>query len=285
MAAPSLRSRLGGAGARTLGRGAGAVVGQALAADPVATCMVAARFEVSGMDRERLGGAFWGVDGGRAALAFSGANIVMLRGQGGALASLADAFGRHGRHCASITGRSDQVVGLWERLREQWGPERELRADQPLMVCAGEPALPSDERVRQVHPGRLEDYFPAAVAMFSEEVGTDPTADDGGAGYRDRIAGLLASGRAFARFEGSTVVYKAEIGALSSTVALIQGVWVHPAWRGRGIAAPATAAVVRAIHRLGRLPSLYVNAHNLPARATYERIGFRQVGTFASVLF
>jgi predicted GNAT family acetyltransferase len=31
--------------------------------------------------------------------------------------------------------------------------------------------------------------------------------------------------------------------------------------------------------------SLYVNDYNHAARAAYERVGFRQVGTFASVLF
>jgi hypothetical protein len=69
-------------------------------------------------------------------------------------------------------------------------------------------------------------------------------------------------------------------------VALIQGVWMHPRLRGRGLAAPAMASVVRSIQTdLRRMPSLYVNDFNIPARRTYERIGFRQVGKFASVLF
>jgi predicted GNAT family acetyltransferase len=31
--------------------------------------------------------------------------------------------------------------------------------------------------------------------------------------------------------------------------------------------------------------SLYVNEFNHPARRVYEQIGFRRVGTFASILF
>ncbi|MGL5851834.1 MAG: GNAT family N-acetyltransferase, partial [Phycicoccus sp.] len=30
--------------------------------------------------------------------------------------------------------------------------------------------------------------------------------------------------------------------------------------------------------------TLYVNDFNLPARATYDRLGFRQVGEFSTVL-
>ncbi len=247
--------------------------------------MVASRFEVAGMDRHRLGGSFWGVDGGRQALCFVGPNVTPLRGTPGSMSTVGTALGRLDRTCASIVGRAALTLPLWNRLASRWGPARDVRPDQPLLVCPDPPGIPSDEQVRPVGPDLLAAYFPAAVAMFIEEVGADPTAGDGGSGYRSRVAGLLSAGRAFARFDGSTVVYKAEIGALSSRVALIQGVWVHPDWRGQGLAAPATAAVVRHIQRLRRLPSLYVNAHNASARAAYARVGFDQAGTFASVLF
>jgi predicted GNAT family acetyltransferase len=72
---------------------------------------------------------------------------------------------------------------------------------------------------------------------------------------------------------------------LSATVGQIQGVWVHPQRRGRRLAAGATAAVVQRLHRMGRVASLYVNAYNTPALATYRRVGFTQVGCFATVLF
>ncbi len=153
------------------------------------------------------------------------------------------------------------------------------------MVCPDPPVLRPDPRVVRVTPDRLDDYYPAAVAMFTEEVGVDPCAGDGGAGYRARVAELVAAGRAFAIFDGRTVVFKAEVGALSTAVALIQGVWVDPRWRGRGIGSAATAAVVRTVQRWGRLPSLYVNSHNLAARAAYDRVGFHRTGTFASILF
>jgi uncharacterized protein len=34
----------------------------------------------------------------------------------------------------------------------------------------------------------------------------------------------------------------------------------------------------------GRVASLYVNSFNTVARAAYERVGFTEVGTFATVL-
>src|SRR2546430_6687318 len=110
--------------------------------------------------------------------------------------------------------------------------------------------------------------------MFSEEVGVDPRAGDGGVSYRARVAELIATGRAFARFEGGEVVYKAEIGALSHLVGQIQAVWVHPNRRGHGLGASGTAAVVdRLVRGMGRTASLYVNSYNPPAKAAYPKNG------------
>jgi uncharacterized protein len=62
-------------------------------------------------------------------------------------------------------------------------------------------------------------------------------------------------------------------------------VWVTPDRRGQGLSTPGMAAVVQ--HALAVAPavSLYVNDFNVRALAAYRRVGFRQVGTYATVLF
>jgi len=272
--------------ARVLGPGHAAAVSRVLASDPISSCMVAARFEQVGMNESAMGGQFWGIGGGRDGLLFAGASMVPLAGDVAAMRSFAHVAARRGRKCATILGPAELVMPLWDRLEPRWGPARDVRSDQPLMACPGDPLGPVDPQVRLVRPEELESYFPSAIAMFTEEVGVDPRAGDNGRAYRARIAELIGARRAFARFDGETVMFKAEVGSLSNTVALIQGVWVHPQLRGRGLAAPAMASVVRAIQQdMRRVPSLYVNQYNLAARRTYNRIGFHQVGTFASVLF
>ncbi|MCD2197148.1 GNAT family N-acetyltransferase [Actinomycetospora endophytica] len=253
--------------------------------DPVATCMVASRVETVGVEPWRLGGELWGVGGRLDGLCFSGANLVPLRGERAAVRAFADRARRHRRTCSSLVGRRELVLPLWEELAEHWGTAREVRPDQPLMAIDGMPSIRSDPAVRQARPDDMERYLPAAIAMFLEEVGVDPRLGDGGAGYRARVGELISSGRAFVRFEAGEVVFKAEVGALSTRVGQIQGVWVHPDWRGRGLGQAGTAAVVEHLVRAGRIASLYVNAFNTPARAAYQRVGFDQVASFATVLF
>jgi predicted GNAT family acetyltransferase len=256
-----------------------------LDADPVATCMVAARVEIAGLDPWRLGGEMWAVGSRLDGLCFSGANLVPLTGGRPALRSFADRARRHGRGCSSIVGRAELVLPLWDELSHHWSAPREVRPDQPLMVLTGPPVVAPDPLVRPVRIEELDRYLPAAVAMFTEEVGVDPRAGDGGAGYRARVAELVQAGRAFARFDGDEVVFKAEIGALSRQVGQIQGVWVHPACRGRGLGTVGTAAVADRLSAMGRVSSLYVNGFNTVARKAYVRIGFHQIASFATVLF
>jgi predicted GNAT family acetyltransferase len=274
------------AGARLLDNRDAHWVRTVLDEDPVSACMVAARVETAGTDPWRLGGELWGFGQRLDGLCFVGANLVPLRGDRAAVRAFADRALRRARTCSSLVGPAGPVLALWQELMGDWGPSREVRGDQPLLAMTGPPHITPDPLVRPVRLGELDRYLPAAIAMFTEEVGIDPTRGDGGAGYRARVAELVAAGRAFARFEGGVVVFKAEIGALSRRVGQLQGVWVHPEWRGRGLGSAGTAAVVqRLVGTLGRVASLYVNSYNHPARAAYRRLGFRQVGTFATVLF
>jgi uncharacterized protein len=123
--------------------------------------------------------------------------------------------------------------------------------------------------------------------MFTEEVGVSPLAGDGGLLYQARVAELVGSGRSFARLDqNGKVAFKAEIGAATGQACQVQGVWVAPEYRGQGLAAPGMAAVLRyALADVAPVVSLYVNDFNTAARAAYRRVGFRDVGLYASVLF
>lgn len=257
--------------------------------DPVANVFVASRIRALGMESGRLGAQIWGytdADGRLASICYAGANLVPVRATSDALLAFADRALRQGRRCSSVVGSSAEVTELWGYLSPRWGPAREVRAAQPLMAIDGPPLVTPDPGVRRVRMGEVETLLPACIAMFTEEVGVSPLAGDGGLAYRARVAELIRSGRAFARIEDGQVIFKAEVGAATPQACQVQGVWVHPDLRGRGLAAPGMAAVVNLARKsIAPIVSLYVNDFNAPARATYRRAGFAEVGEFMSVLF
>ncbi len=259
-------------------------VGRVLDGDPVGSCMVASRVADHGVDPAAIGGELWTRRRSDESLCFAGANLIPLRGESDDLNAFADKAMSQPRRCSSLVGRAELVLPMWRRLEQGWGPARDLRECQPLLALSTHPSVRIDPSVRPVRMDELDAYLVAAIDMFIGEVGIDPRAGDGGRGYRRRVAGLIAAGRAWARFEGGRVVFKAEVGSQSPAVGQIQGVWVHPDWRGRGLGTAGTAALSAAVIRSGRIASLYVNGYNSVARATYARIGFVRVGTFATVL-
>jgi uncharacterized protein len=261
-----------------------AMVRRVLDEDPVGSCMVASRVADHGIDPTAIGGEMWTRRRPTDSLCFAGANLIPLRGEVGDLVAFADKAMSTARRCSSLVGRTELVMPMWQRLEGSWGPARDVRDHQPLMALDSAPQCQVDLEVRPVRIEELDAYLVAAVDMFIGEVGVDPRLGDGGRGYRRRVAGLITAGRAWARFEHGQVIFKAEVGSQSPSVGQIQGVWVHPDWRGRGLGAAGTAALACAVVRGGRIASLYVNGYNTVARATYARIGFTQVGTFATVL-
>jgi predicted GNAT family acetyltransferase len=261
-----------------------AAVRRVLDEDPVASCMVASRVTDHGIEPSAIGGELWTRRGVHESLCFAGANLIPLRGGQSDLHAFADKAMSTARRCSSLVGRAELVLPMWRRLEHAWGAARDVREHQPLMALSTQPRCATDPSVRRVRPEELDAYLVAAIDMFIGEVGVDPRMGDGGRGYRRRVAGLIAAGRAWARFERGQVVFKAEVGSQSAAVGQIQGVWVHPDWRGRGLGTAGTATLASAVVDTGRIASLYVNSFNTVARATYSRIGFGEVGTFATVL-
>ncbi len=271
-------------GTRTLGARERHAVLRALDADPVAGCMIAARVEQRGIGHAALGGELWTRGGPERSLCFSGGNLVPLSGTRHDLEAFADRALRGPRLCTSVVGRSELAMPMWAALDARWGPAREVRPEQPLLVLEEPVTIRPDPLVQRVSMSQIEPYLDAAVAMFIEEVGIDPRMHDGGRGYRDRVASTIRAGRAWARIDDGEVLFKAEVGSYSRRVGQIQGVWVRPDLRTQGLGTRGTAAVCTHLQAEGRMPSLYVNSYNAPARASYAKIGFRQVATFATVL-
>src|SRR4051794_21854590 len=273
---------------RQLGESERATVEQILDRDPYAGAQIAERVAAHGLSWWRSDGRVYGYGPGRRveSLIWSGAHLVPVCATPAAVAAFAHLLGSEPRICSSIIGRADAVLDLWDRLGGHWGPARDVRHHQPLLVASADPPVAPDPDVRLVQPTEVDALFPAAVAMYTEEVGVSPLLDDGGRGYRRRIAELVRAKRTYARFVDGRVIFKAELAIVTRRTTQVQGVWVDPEWRGRGLAAGAMAAVVRdALRRVAPSVSLYVNDYNTPARRVYARCGFASAGVFAPVLF
>ena len=163
----------------------------------------------------------------------------------------------------------------------------ELPAHLPAPLKPGESLLIGEPAgyARLATSADLGELLPAAAAMFTEEVGFDPIARYGD-GYAARLRTLIAGQRsAIVTDVNGRVIFKADAGIVNLDAAQVQGVWLHPDYRGYGLAKPFFAAAAQILQRQYPHLSLYVNDYNARALAMYRGTGWEQIGQFSTIIF
>lgn len=258
------------------------------ARDPAAHVFVASRILDGGLGAGSSAAYGWFEEGRLESLVWTIANVVPVETTPASWAPLAAQVRKVRRRSASFLGPRDEVRGLWQSAGPDFPPPRAIRAEQPLLATAVPPSrrgVALDPRVRPATLDEVDLVLPAAEHMFTQEIGYRPYTGSP-AFYRDSIRRLIAAGRTYVVIEDGQVIFKADVGSVALGACQVQGVWLTPRLRGRGLAASLMAtALEQAMLDHAPLATLYVNDYNAPALATYRRIGMERVGTFSTILF
>lgn len=256
--------------------------------DPVVNVFAEYRTRLTRLDSRWLGGEVWGwyVENELRSMCHVAANLVPVNCDAQASAAFARRAAQTRSSTATLVGPRPAIEDMWRVLAPAWVTPRDYRWDQPHLEISAAPAVAPDPLVRRTESAEVDLVYPACVAMYTEEVGVSPEMDGGGQLYKARVRQLVSRGWSFARIEAGRVIFKAEVACATPHAAQIQGVYVDPARRGEGLATAGMAAVVDAVlAEIAPTVSLYVNAHNVPARRAYERCGFEQSATFSTLMF
>ncbi|MDO5678228.1 MAG: GNAT family N-acetyltransferase [Propionibacteriaceae bacterium] len=270
----------------TLGAGDRDLVARFLAQNPVENLFLASRVANYGIDRRRLGAVYgYEHDGELTSVLLDGGTLFIAGFDPVALPAYVDKLGPI-RRCTSILGPSISVLGLYlglsERFRGAWGGVSNIRRRQPLMLLDHLPEVAPDRRVRQLTMDDYPSYLEASVHMYTDEIGSSPFKYGGG--YERFVKDRLKQGDAYGIVDDrGAVIFKADLGPKLGEHAQLQGVWVAPHLRGRGISTPALSGMFHLAMQDYPQISLYVNDFNTPAIRSYERLGFVEVGALATV--
>ena len=253
----------------------------ALDRNPVRDVFIASRILHDGALTAFGPSPLWGAfdDGRLQGLLHVGPNLVPATDDQGACQALAAAAG--GLYpTRMVVGERVTVELLWSLIGSSYPAPREVRRRQ--FVYAVDPdLLVRDPHGRGRGIARLAErsdedrVLRLSAAMYTEEMGENPLARDPD-GYRRRVRMLISRGWTYVYEQAGQLQFKMDVGCASHHTAQIQGVYVPPELRGRGVGTTAMAACCDlALDRHPNL-SLYVNDFNTPAVALYERIGFRR---------
>ena len=177
-------------------------------------------------------------------------------------------------------GAAEAALGLWEQLRDLWPAGPRGACDQPShghrarrRSCAPDPRVRRsvpDETSSSCCP-RASRCSPRRSATRRSRPGGPPTGRGCGPSSR---RGARSSDSCPTAAGGPPVGFKAELGAVAGGVAQVQGVWVEPAFRGRGCPSRGMAAVVATRARR--------RADGVAVRQRLQRPGRRPTAGWAS---
>src|SRR5215213_7625125 len=186
------------------------------------------------------------------------------------------------RNAHMILGEDSLVGRFWEHYAPAGQPprlfSRELLFELRWPVSAPEP-------VGGLRPATLEDLMlvmPVHAALAYEESGVNPI-DVDLHGFRMRCARRIEHGRVWVLVEGGNLLFKADIASDTPECVYLEGVYVDPASRQRGLGLRCLSQLCRNLLERTKTVSALVNEQNLAAQALFQKAGFKLRGHYDTV--
>jgi ribosomal protein S18 acetylase RimI-like enzyme len=142
----------------------------------------------------------------------------------------------------------------------------------------------SVEGLRLATPNDLESVVRAQAAMAFEISAVDPLAKDP-AGFRERYLRRIEKNRVWVVTKKGRLIFKTDITAESSDVAYLEGVYVSPDERGKGIGRSCLEAIGHSLLQQKKAIYLFVEKENIRLQSFYFKLGFTVGGHYDLLYF
>jgi ribosomal protein S18 acetylase RimI-like enzyme len=155
---------------------------------------------------------------------------------------------------------------------------REVHYELRWPVAAPEPA-------EGLRPATLDDLMlvmPVHAALAYEESGVNPL-DVDLHGFRMRCARRIEHGRVWVLVEDGNLLFKSDIASDTPECVYLEGVYVDPASRLRGLGLRCLSQLSRVMLERAKCVSALVNEQNLAAQALFNKAGFKLRGRYDTV--
>jgi ribosomal protein S18 acetylase RimI-like enzyme len=187
---------------------------------------------------------------------------------------------------AQSCGRANLIMCEEDQIDKFWGhyaaAGQELRrACRELLFELRWPIEVSenDSRLRLATLDDLELLVPVHAEMAFTESGIDPRTKDA-TGFVSRYRRRIERGRTWILIEDQKLIFKADVIAETPDSAYVEGVWLNPEDRGRGLGRACMAQLARMLLWRSKSICLFVNDENEQGRRFYRNAGYYHRATY-----
>ncbi len=224
------------------------------------------------------------LDGSCIGVAFFGRQIVLACERDDVIEAFA-AMARDHRGERMIVAPRRIAQKYWAIVKPWHRPARAYRERQFVMSVERSSLRGTRDSVltRPAQPNEWRSVASSSAHVIEHELGFDPRTTS--VTFDEDIRRTIDRGLWYVGEHAKTLCFFCNIGPYTEHTVQLQGIWTPPELRGSGFATHALYGICATL--LDRVPtiSLYVNDFNEPAVALYDRVGFRTIGEFSTILF
>jgi len=181
-----------------------------------------------------------------------------------------------------IMGEVDAVEEFWNYYADE-GQEMRRACRELLFELRHAMDVPEETgEMRRANLGDLDQIVPVQAAMAELESGVNPIEVDP-EGFRARCARRIEMGRVWVLEQDGKLVFKADVQADTPDVIYLEGVWVAPTERGKGIGRKCLRQLCRDLLTRAKSVCLLVNEESERAHIFYRMCNFKMRGVYDSI--
>lgn len=183
-----------------------------------------------------------------------------------------------------LMGEHNTVQRFWDYYAHEGQSPRHvcpvlfLRRDEQFQQRQDVPGL------RLAKPEDLEPVVRAQAAMAVETSGVDPLRKDP-IGFRQRYLRRIDNNRVWVLMKDRQMIFKLDVITSTPDATYIEGVYVSPEERGKGLGQRCLTEVGRKLLERTKAIHLFVENENTRTTAFYSRLGFNVAGQYDLLYF
>ena len=183
-----------------------------------------------------------------------------------------------------LMGEHNAVERFWGHYA---GKDESPRLVCPILFLKRAEQFSEQAEVPSLRPaGRedLEQVVHAQAAMAFEISGVDPLKSDP-AGFRERYLKRIEKKRVWVVIENDRLLFKADIIADTPEDVYVEGIYVSPGERGKGVGGRCLIGLGRVLMARGKAIYLFVESQNTRTKSFYLKLGFTVAGQYDLLYF
>ena len=252
-----------------------------LAVRPVHTVVMTSFINDNGLQSELNRGKFYGYRNSKGELegiALIGHSTLVEARSDQALKAFAHKARTSETPIHLIMSHGTAAAGFWSHYSDGLAQPRLTCVERLFEVSF--PFMVPSNKDSELRLATLDELIPVAEAQAEVafmECGVDPMVKDR-EGFLKRVARRIEQGRVFVKFDGDKMAFKADIIAETDQTIYLEGVYVAPEFRGRGIGSACLADLtIRLLDRVENVCMLS-NVDFSAAHKSYFKAGYKATG-------